>query len=51
MMKKILGLLAALLMIPAIPATATEVLQDNNVDYTFDCIDGGQISTQKTSQG
>ena len=50
MMKKILGLLAALLMIPAIPATATEVLQDNNVDYTFDCIDGGQISTQSSGK-
>lgn len=51
MKKKIIGLLAALMLaISVIPAAAAEVSQDNNVDYTFDCIDGGQISTQSSGK-
>lgn len=47
MRKRILGLLLALLLImPAIPALAVEVSVDNSVNYTFNDIDGGEITTQ-----
>ncbi len=40
-------LMALMLILPAIPASAAEVSEDNsNYDYTFQNIDGGTISTQ-----
>lgn len=46
MRKRILGLLLAfLLIIPAIPALAVEVSVDNSINYTFNDIDGGEITT------
>lgn len=49
MRKKILGLLAALMLtipIPVLPVAAAEMSEANTVNKTFTDIDGGEISTQ-----